>query len=143
MTTDRLATLLHDEWDHRMGEPSEPGVPCPDCIDSAARLIAAGVGFVDVERASTAALVDKAVNLIANFLWNEDGESDEWLTQAYDILRAAAGAMDARGLWALDARGESVNLMAHVIAAHGLVLDSGCSLCAKAAIAAAYAEETP
>ena len=38
------------------------------------------------------------------------------------------------GLWTTDSLGEPVNLMAHVIAAHGVTLeDSGCSLCAKAA----------
>ena len=42
--TDRLATLLHAEWDwYRACEPSEPGAPCHDCLASAARLIAAGV----------------------------------------------------------------------------------------------------
>ena len=42
--TDRLATLLHAEWDwYRACEPSEPGTPCHDCLASAARLIAAGV----------------------------------------------------------------------------------------------------
>jgi hypothetical protein len=44
--TDPLAELLHDEWDHRLGEPSEPGVPCSDCRDSADRLRAAGVTLV-------------------------------------------------------------------------------------------------
>jgi len=41
---DRLAELLHAEWDrYRACEPSEPGAPCHYCICSATRLIAAGV----------------------------------------------------------------------------------------------------
>jgi hypothetical protein len=39
---DRLAADLHDEWDYRAGEPSEPGVPCEECTESADRLIALG-----------------------------------------------------------------------------------------------------
>lgn len=42
IAADRLAVLLHKEWDRRFREPSEPGVPCPDCIDSATRILAAG-----------------------------------------------------------------------------------------------------
>ena len=42
--TDRLAELLHAEWDwYRACEPSEPGAPCHDCLASATRLLAAGV----------------------------------------------------------------------------------------------------
>ena len=76
--TDRLAALLHKEWDWRFGEPSEPGVACPDCETTAARLITAGVTLA--RPAPDAAL-------------------REALTRIQDICKPNGVAMSGRSLW--------------------------------------------
>ena len=52
------------------------------------------VDALDAEREKVAALraaAQTALHLVGNSLWNEDGESEEWLNEAYDAIRAALG----------------------------------------------------
>lgn len=52
-----------------------------------------------------------------------------------------APMLPSASVWTTDMRGDHVNLMAHVVKAHGITLgDSGCSLCAKAAALASLTE---
>jgi len=67
---DRLAELLHAEWDrYRACEPSEPGAPCHYCICSATRLIAAGVTLAPTPPDALAAMRPIILDWMANTKW--------------------------------------------------------------------------
>ena len=86
MTTN-AADVLAEALDAHMAD----FVARPDSFD-ARQQVAASLARQLAARHIT--LVDegklaRARDLIANYLWNEDGEAEIWLVEAHDILRAA------------------------------------------------------
>lgn len=56
------------------------------------------------------------------------------LLATLDAERARPDALREDSVWTTDVNGDPVNLIAHIVKAHGIDLaDSGCSYCAKAA----------
>ena len=66
---------------------AERWVPDTDAADA----IIAAEPRLSLANSNDGGLLVKARDLIANYLWNEDGESEEWLVEAHAILNGMTG----------------------------------------------------